>query len=292
MKRALVVLVLLPGLAWADTVYLEGGRTINGVVVERTDTTLVIEIGPGRVGLPLSRVKKVVPSKSPLAEYRERAQQLQNDDVAGWLRLADWAEGADLKTQAREACEQVLRSDPQNAAAQRCLGRVLQDGQWMSFEDSQRARGLVQYGSQWVTPAEHERLIASEDSASLARRAQEEADARVREAEARAREAEARARAAENEADGDAGGSLYWPPFGGGVTCTGACAPGCPGSCEPHDGHARPPGTNRPQPPATSPTPAPARVDRAVPRPTPPRGAAVQPPPAPGAQPRPPRTKD
>lgn len=233
MKRALAALALLPGLAWADTVHLEGGRTLDGVVVERTDTTLVLEIGPGRVGIPLARVKKVVPSKSPLAEYRERAQKLQADDVPGWLALAEWAEGADLKTQAREACEQVLRRDPANATAQLCLGRVLQDGQWMSFEDSQRARGLVPYGSRWVTPAEHEGLIASEDSATYARRAQEEAEARVREAEARAREAEARARAAESEADGNGGEPLYWPPYGGGIsTCSGGCGPGCGRPCD------------------------------------------------------------
>jgi hypothetical protein len=287
MRHAVIGFLLVPGLAGADTVYLEGGRKLDGVVVERTDRTLVLEIGPGRVGIPLSRVVKVVPSNSPLAEYRKRAQELQSGDVAGWLRLADWAQGSDLKTQAGEACEQVLRVEPANATAQRCLGRVLQDGQWMSFEESQRARGLVQYGSQWVTTAEHERLVASESESSMARKAQAEAVARVREAEARAREAEARALAAENDSDRNAGGQFLWPVYGGGVSvCHHGCGPGCARPCAPHPA---PSGTTAGNPiphPDTTSRPRPRRDSPAASA-VPPKGAALQPPLTPAGRDKP-----
>ena len=44
----------------ADEVLLKGGGRVSGVVVDRTATAVVIETGPGRVTLPLTRVEKIV----------------------------------------------------------------------------------------------------------------------------------------------------------------------------------------------------------------------------------------
>ncbi|MGE5127394.1 MAG: hypothetical protein ACM3PV_13960, partial [Betaproteobacteria bacterium] len=117
--------------ARADEILVRGGGRISGVIVERTDRAVVVETGPGRVALSLSRVERIVPGRSPLESWRERAAGLDPRDARGWASLARWAEEAGLGTQASEAWSRVLAVDPQNADANRGLGRVEVNGAWL-----------------------------------------------------------------------------------------------------------------------------------------------------------------
>ena len=226
MKRVLAVGVLVAGpAAWADEVFLRGGGSIHGEVVQRTAASIVMEVGPGRMTLPMSRVERIVATTSALSVYRDRAARLASGDVAGWLGLARWAEGRDLLTQAREAFEHVVAVDPSNAAANAALGRVQLDGQWVTREESYRARGLVSFEGTWVTPAERRGARQRARGRAAQPRARPRGDpARAREAEARARTAEAEARRAEAAAQGGSGwsgsdwgyGGGYGPVYGGG----------------------------------------------------------------------------
>jgi tetratricopeptide (TPR) repeat protein len=201
MRRAvLAFLCLAPTLAGADEVLLNGGGKVAGVIVERTASSIVVEVGPGLVTLPLSRVHSIQEGPTPLALYRERASGLSRGDVAGWLALGRWARQQDLLTQSREAFARALSIDPASGEANEALGRVLVGEHWVSAEEGYRARGLVPFDGRWVTPAEHAALLREEAAADEAYAARVEGEARAREAEARAREAEARARAAEAEA--------------------------------------------------------------------------------------------
>ena len=71
-----VALVLAAPAARADQVFLAGGGVVHGEVVSQTASALVIEVGPGRMTLPMARVARVVSSRSDLAVYRERAAVL------------------------------------------------------------------------------------------------------------------------------------------------------------------------------------------------------------------------
>jgi hypothetical protein len=254
MKRIVAAwLVLLPAAALADEVFLNNGRQLSGVIVERKPDSLTLQVGPGRLTIPMSLVARIEVRPSALAEFQERAQRLAPGDAPGWLTLALWAQERGLLTQARSAFERVLAVDPQNAAAQQALGNVRLGDRWVSPEESQRARGYVLYEGSWMTPEERDARIA--DDAARARVAAErakaeaearEADIRVREAEARAREAEAREREA-----------FYGVPFpiGGPVTpcvfpC--GCAPCPPPPCprpDPAPPQNPPPSRRRPVPP-------------------------------------------
>jgi len=229
MKRLLVLVLIVAPLSAADEIYLKSGRKVSGVVVERTATTLVVEVGPGRVGFPLSTVARVVSASSDLSAFRERADRLRADDAAGWVELGHWARERNLETQAREAFERALRVDPDNAAANRGLGREYADGRWLTFAERQQARGLVEFEGEWMSPGQREALEAADDADRRARRAEARAraaEAEAADAETRAREAEARAR----DADDDDG----WPAWGwgggwgGGNVCHANCQPGCP----------------------------------------------------------------
>src|SRR6185503_18172593 len=93
MRRALAValLLLLPAYAHADALILKNGRRIVGVIVERTPDMIFMEVGPGRIGFPMSKVERIETTPSSLDEYRRRAARLASADAAGWLELGLWA---------------------------------------------------------------------------------------------------------------------------------------------------------------------------------------------------------
>jgi hypothetical protein len=267
-----LVLVMARGLA-ADEIHLVGGGVISGEIVERTDTRIVIETGPGRVTLPMSRVARVQEGRSILADWKDRLRAVRPDDAEAYVALARWASDRNLETQAREAYERALAADPAHAAANAALGRQNVDGRWMSAEDAHRARGLVPYEGRWVTPAEREASERARFESSLAEQSQREAEARVREAEARARAAEAEARRLESEAEATSGDGLPWWPYvyGGG----GVLLPSDPACCTPPD-RPHPPRRPRPEPRATpAPTPPPPSPPPATP-PKPPGALPVK----------------
>jgi hypothetical protein len=237
MKRAVWLgLWLLPAVALTDEVHLRGGGKITGTVVERSDTSVVLEVGPGWVTVPMARVARIDQAHSALAEFRARARALSPNDLQGWLDLALWAQERELLTQAREAFERVLLIDPGHSLAHQALSHVPLDDRWVTEEEAYRARGYVRFEGTWVTPPELEAALRERAEVAAAERARQEGEARVREAEARAREAEARAAVAEAEARAAQEGATdlgvpWYPPYGAygvvvgpGHVCSPACA--------------------------------------------------------------------
>lgn len=239
------ILVLLASAAGADEVHLLSGGVVHGVIVERTDSAVVVEAGPGRVTLPLSRVTRIVEARSALATFQERAATIPWNDVHGLADLARWAGDRDLATYSLHTWERVLALDPGHPEANEAMGRLLYDGAWMSPTDAYRAQGLVPFEGGWVTPTEHDAAVQQRTEEDRAVNERRESELRVREAEARAREAEARAREAESYADqaqGTGDGIPYWWVLsgGGGPWWPGGYPPGPPTTLPERPGH-RPP---------------------------------------------------
>jgi hypothetical protein len=204
--------------AGADQIVMRTGGRIDGVVVEQTATAVVIETGPGRVTLPMSRVAQVVKGHSALDSWRERSASLHAGDVQGWAALARWAGDAGLSTQSADAWYRVLASDPRNVEANRAVGHVQVDGAWLAGDEAYRTRGYVMYEGRWVSQAEQEASIRERFADEASEQQRNEAGFRAREAEARAREAEARAREAEaaTSPSSDDGGIPFYIAYGGG----------------------------------------------------------------------------
>lgn len=261
MKRQFLLALLLASPLSADEVFLRGGGHVKGIIVERTPSKVVVDVGAGMVGIPAGHIDRIVEGRTALTEYLEKAGRLASDDVAGWLALAHWAEQQDLQTQAREAFERVADLDPGNGAAQQALGRIQVGDAWVSADEAYRARGYVPFEGSWVTPAERESILGQRRDEIQAEGARAEADARVREAEARARVAEAEADRAETEASASDGGIPLGYGYGYGYGVIGvpvavhhrhSRGSHNNGGSHDHDGTCR-----SCSPPAPQPTPAP-----------------------------------
>jgi hypothetical protein len=279
MNRIAVIslLALSPSLVSADSVFLKSGGEVKGEVVEQRADAVVLEVGPGRITVPMKNVARIVSSTTDLGVYHARAAALAPRDVQGWLSLAAWAQKHDLATQARDAYEHVLAVDPTNADAHLALGNVRMGDRWVSGAEANRARGLVEFEGMWMSPEERQMRLEERAAMAQERQAIREGDARAREAEARAREATARAEAAEADArQARAGmdnggiplgyGAGYGPAVYGGGYGPAVYGPGygpfVPGPYDPFPGGVvtprprpgnshghRPPPFNRPDPP-------------------------------------------
>jgi len=193
-------LALSPGLGFADEVFLRGGGQLTGEVVEKGSDSILVDVGTGRIGLPLSSVERIVPGQTPLVVYRQRATALAPEDAAGWRALGQWAREQGLDEQARAAFENAVAADPGDVAAHRALGHVQVRGEWMTREESLRARGYVLFEGAWVTADQKQETLEQRQAAAEERGRWAESEARVREAEARTRQADATARMAEVDA--------------------------------------------------------------------------------------------
>ena len=212
------LLVLLAGRAGADELFLKSGGRLSGRIVNRTATSIEIDIGAGLITVPTSSVVKVEEGRSALQEYEERAASLDAGNADGWVQLGQWASARGLGTQARQAYERALAASPGDPRANDGLGRVNVDGRWVSQEEGYRLKGYVEFEGDWVTPAEHEALLRARSQEEAHARERQAAQARVEEAEARAAEAEARAKQAEESQNqglplwyGWGAGPVAWP---------------------------------------------------------------------------------
>lgn len=201
-----VALLGVCGQAAADQLVLKNGGRITGILIERSATRVVMEVGPGHVAFPISSVDRIIEGRSPLAAYAERAARLGPQDREGWLELALWAKDAGLDTQAHDCFARVLALDPQSALAQAALGNVLLNGRWLTPDEAHRARGYVRFEGSWLLPEEREDIQRERE---LRRE-----EARERAAEARRAEAEAAARAAEAAQAAAAANASYGLPLG------------------------------------------------------------------------------
>jgi len=218
LKAIPLLLLLVPAAALADEVFLKDAGTISGRIVEQTADTVRVDVGGGVVGVPMSRVERIQKGRSPLDDFDDQAKKLGPKDVAGWKKLARFAEDKGLPAQAHDAYKKVLSIAPDDADANTALGRVQLDGKWVTAEESYRARGFVKYNNEWMTPAEAQ-VLQTEAANDQARRDAEDrardAEDAARDAEARAKDAEARAKKAERNQWVD---PLVYGGWGFGVT--------------------------------------------------------------------------
>lgn len=212
-KRVIVIIALAAAPVFADEVILRGGGRITGQVIEQTEESVTVDIGGGTISAKMSTVVRIEKSTSPLQEYRERAAKIQSGDAESWRELARWAKGHALSSQAREAYREVVAILPGDEEANKALGMVQLNGQWVTEEENYRAKGYVQFEGKWMTPAEQQSIIAQRQ----AQQAQAEADRQANAAEVRQIEAQQQAdqkrqqeERDEQDANNNSVNTVYW----------------------------------------------------------------------------------
>ena len=233
MRKAPLLLLLLPQVVLADQVFLKDAGSLTGRIVSQDATTVKVDVGGGVIGVPMDSVARIEKGRSALDDYDDRARALGAKDVDGWRKLGKWANAQGLSSQASEAYKKVLAQAPNDPEANMAFGRVELNGKWVTEEESYRARGYVEYDGEWMTPAEAQ--LAQQREANV--QARRDAEDRARQAEEQARDAERRAEDAEAEAKKaqqyNNNYPYYWGGWGYGVSTWPAGQPAPPATFTP-----------------------------------------------------------
>ncbi len=190
MKRGLVVVALAAAPLFADDVRLRGGGRLTGEIVEQTADTVTVNIGGGTMTVRMSSVVSIEKSRSPMQEYRERAAGIPAGDAEAWRELARWSASQGLATLAGQAWSEVVAILPDDAEANRALGRVRHAGNWVTEEESYRARGFVEFEGEWMMPGERQAIIDERRAREESYRQSEQARLQVEQEAESARQAQ------------------------------------------------------------------------------------------------------
>ncbi len=140
--RALLTLLLcIPsGEARSDQFHLEDGRVIEGSIVREVGDLVSIRDLEGKVvTIDRDQITKTVKKETPLDQYRNRLSNLEDDDLAGQIEIANWCTSVKLNSEALKHWKVVIRLDPDHDQGRRVLGYVWIGGDWY-ISGSQEAK--------------------------------------------------------------------------------------------------------------------------------------------------------
>ena len=153
----LLALLLVAGLAPGDIIHLKAGK-VEGIIVKKTDTELVVETTAGKVTLNPADVVKIERKSSPLELYREMAREVKPNDADGHFKLGLWCLDSRLYREANEEFRKAIALEPDHEGARERLGYVRKDGKWMTRPEAKRADGFVKHGDRWITEEQRDKL--------------------------------------------------------------------------------------------------------------------------------------
>jgi hypothetical protein len=143
---ATLVLAVVSAFALADKIVLTDGRSFTGTVTVESDT-VIITVPYGTLRFPREQVERIEFKDTPEQEYAKRLADLSLQDANAVYALAEWADDNSLSDRSGELLAQVLRLNPNHAAAHRRLGHVRLDRKWMRFDEGlELARGKLDAG--------------------------------------------------------------------------------------------------------------------------------------------------
>ena len=161
----LIVAFLSAGVGQGDEILLKGGGRVEGDVISKGDSQLVLQTAYGNVTFELADISEINYSSALERDIRNQLKALSPSDTAGMLSLASQASAANLSDLSRSIYTQIIAVNPDEKAARRALGYIQFEGEWITQREKNLNPGLVPYRGRWVAPAERDQLRRQEEDA-------------------------------------------------------------------------------------------------------------------------------
>jgi len=153
---ALVVLSLSVSPAFADTIVLKDGSTLEGTVVAQNEKVLRLKTDKEEFCLWKEDLKDKTPWDLAIAEYREKAAAAKTAEEH--RALAAWCKEHGLTEECRFHLEEILRIAPTDDAAAAELKLVKgKDGNYTTERQEKEKLGLVRYLGEWMKKEERDK---------------------------------------------------------------------------------------------------------------------------------------
>jgi hypothetical protein len=153
MRVTLTIVLLVAVSANADELHLKNGKVLSGQVAEEGGRFTVVD-RDWKHAVKKAKVERVVKKPSFMDEYESRLAKLKKTDPEAVYEFGVWLRNSNWGSRAKVAFKEVLRVDPDHRGARQALGYRLFEGEWVSPEELNRRRGLVEYEGHWFTPHE------------------------------------------------------------------------------------------------------------------------------------------
>lgn len=173
--------------AVGDVVHLNNGGSIEGQVTETKDG-VILKLPAGEMRISADAIDRIEQKPSALDAYQKRLKNLDADDADAQYQLGLWARARGLKRRAEDHFEKAIAINPDHEGARKALGYRLVNGKWLSEDEEMRARGLVQYDDQWMTPEAAAKLKALQAELAVAREKRIAAEAELEKARRQAQQ--------------------------------------------------------------------------------------------------------
>lgn len=116
-KITTLIIILLISSCYADIVYLKNGRSLEGNVINKSDS-IVLETVYGHLEIPKDQIRDIENSKTIWEIFNERKSALTEDDAEGWFELYLWAKKERLpREDLLIVLDQVVQADPAHERA-------------------------------------------------------------------------------------------------------------------------------------------------------------------------------
>lgn len=162
MRYLIIGLLVLPGLALADTVVFNNGSRLEGIATVRGET-LEVRVPEGSFYFARALVKSITPAATPLTAYETRKAALPPKDAKAAFELGVFCEANGLKAQAAEMFGRTAALEPDHAGARERLGHRKVGSRWMTREELLADLGLVQVSGEWMSPRAARQMAELED---------------------------------------------------------------------------------------------------------------------------------
>ncbi len=145
-----VITSLCASSALADEIHLKNGKVISGLVVDEGARYTVVD-RDRKFAIKKSLVKKVAESNCFMSKYQARLDKLPVDDAEAIFEFGRWLDQNDWSSRAKLAYREVLDLDPDHRGARRALSYSMYEGEWVSPDELNRKKGLVEFAGGWYT---------------------------------------------------------------------------------------------------------------------------------------------
>lgn len=173
-------LLILPLALSADEVHLTDGRILSGEIIDNpADGKLVFKSVVGSMSMTLRierhKIVKIVEGKTDGQIAIEQIQKQRKALEAKAQMDADqlWALALELDELKhsllyKQYARDVIKYDPDHAAAHRALDHVFFDGTWMTEREMHLARGEVYFEGKWMAKSVRDDILKEREEQRLA----------------------------------------------------------------------------------------------------------------------------
>jgi len=157
--------------AQGAVIYLKTGERPRGKIVEKTDKGIrlqkIIHGQTGEIFIQWSEIESIDEDvRGHIEIFAERYAMVSEDDAQGFYELGTWCESVGLANEASSCFMRAIKIDSYHdqAAIKLDMERDSDTGKWITYAELMRKKGRLLYEGEWITFEEKEQILLAKQA--------------------------------------------------------------------------------------------------------------------------------